>query len=229
MPAARDRSRCATATSRPARRSALPRRSGRPARASSAPRRRPPPRARRQREQRAEPAQRAPHAPSVRWRRSRYVESSSVAATSSTTPLPCFSTVRRPLSWSARCAATLVQRSSSVSTGIPAGFGERRRELLRRFRLRPRAAAHVQRQADDGGADAALAHQLGERREIRALRAPLQHARRKRDAAVLVRDGEADASRSQVDAEHSHGLNLGNHPGSAKWNSSRTTLPLRTV
>jgi hypothetical protein len=63
----------------------------------------------------------------------------------------------------------------------------------------------VQRQADDGAADLALAHQFAERGEIGALALALERARRKRDATVLVGDGKPDPARTEVDAEHSHG------------------------
>ena len=89
--------------------------------------------------------------------------------------------------------------------GNPRLLGECACERPGGFGLRSRTAAHVQRKTDHGGADAAFAHQLGERREIGALRAPLQRSRRKCDAAVFIGDGEADPSRSEIDAEHPHG------------------------
>jgi DNA repair protein RecO (recombination protein O) len=87
----------------------------------------------------------------------------------------------------------------------PGLLRQRRRERPRGLRLRPRAPAHVQRQSDDRATDPTRAHQFAERGKVSALALPLERARRKRDATVLVGDGKPDPARTEVDAEHSHG------------------------
>ncbi len=82
---------------------------------------------------------------------------------------------------------------------------EIRRESRRLVGFGTPPTIHVERKADHGPADFALGHQGAQGGDIPLASAAVQGARRKRDLAALVRDGEANPLASEVDAENSHG------------------------